>query len=174
VATGAGQPFWRLTGVLLLAGFTAATLVLLARALRPGPTVVIDDRGLVDRTGLFPTGRLAWAEIAALRKREIGRGFGRERLLEVVVVDPDRFRARPRGWPRRVADRYRRLIKQPEVTIPGSMVASPLSDLVGEARRRRPQLDVWELPPPRPGIFARLGRPKGARPGRQHPDLPRW
>lgn len=166
--------FWRWTGLLLMIIFAAATLVLVARMVRPGPSLVVDAEGIIDRTTLLPTGRVPWREIAALRKREIGRGMGRERLLEVVLLDPDRFRARPRGWARRLADAYRGVIKQPDVTIPGSMVTAPLATVVAEIQRRRPQLDLLELPPPQPGLFARLGRGKAGPPRRRHPDVPQW
>lgn len=156
VMAGSRMAGWRWTGILLAALFAMVTLVLLARALRPGPTVVVDADGIIDRTTLLPTGRVHWDEIAAVRKREIGRGMGRERLLELVLRDPVEFRARHTGWPRRVAAGYRDLLKQPQVTIPASMVAVRMEAVVSEIRRRRPQLDVMELPPPRPGVLATL------------------
>jgi hypothetical protein len=174
VAARADLTFWRFAGSVLAAGFGLATGVLLVRALRPGPTVVIDADGIIDRTSLAPTGLVRWPEVAAVRKREIGRGMGRERLLEIVLVHPDRFRARPRGWARRLADRYRALIKQPDVTIPGSMVAKPMATLIAELQRWRPELEVLELPPPHPRLLSRLGRSRLHPPPKQHPDLPRW
>lgn len=165
VMAGSHNPGWRWTGIVLALLFAVVSLVLLARALRSGPTLVVDADGIVDRTTLLPTGRLGWTEIAAVRKREIGRGMGRERLLEVVLRDPAQFRARPRTWAWRVAARYRDLIKQPQVTIPASMVAGPQDAVIREIRRQRPELDVMELPPPRPGVFASLF----GRTGRQQP-----
>jgi hypothetical protein len=153
-------------------GFGGATAVLLARALRPGPTVLIDDDGITDRTTLAPAGLVTWGEIAVVRKREIGRGMGSERLLEVILSNPDEFRSRPRSLLWRATDRWRELLKQPAVSIPGSMVSVPLSTVMEEIRRRRPQLQVLEGPPPTPSKFRLRGGRQ--RPGREHPDLPRW
>jgi hypothetical protein len=154
-------------GVVLL---LLAAVVLIGRALRPGPTVVIDGEGITDRTTLASIGLVRWDEITVIRKREIGRGLGAERLLEIVLSRPEEFRARPRGWLRRVADGYRTLLRLPPVSIPGSMVSAPMQALMDEIRRRRPQLQVLEGPPPVPRF--RFGR--RAEPRRRHPDLPRW
>ncbi len=142
--------------VAVLGGFlgaaTAASAVVLAwRALRPGPTVRVGAEGIVDCTGLSPTGLVRWEEIAAIRKREIGRGRGAERMLEIVLVDPEGFGARPRTLARRIADGYRAVLKQPPVAIPGSMVSWPLEELIDEVLRWRPELPVLDLPPPLSG-----------------------
>lgn len=153
--------------------FVLATLVLLARALRLGPTVLIDDTGITDRTTLAPIGLVRWDEITVIRKREIGRGLGAERMLEVILAEPDRFRTRPRTPLGRAIDRWRALLKQPLVSIPGSMVSVPLARVIAEIRNRRPQLQVLEgPPPPPPGVLRRLAGRR--RRGREHPDLPRW
>lgn len=144
----------------------AGAVVLMWRALRPGPSLRVCAEGIVDRTGLSPVGLVRWEEIAAIRKREIGRGRGAERLLELVLIDPEEFSARPRSAARRVADRYRRVLKHPPVAIPGSMVSRPLGEVVDEVHRRRPELPVMELPPPLPGLF-------GRRPDRG-PQTSRW
>jgi hypothetical protein len=170
--TLAESAFWVGLGWLGVTGFGIATIVLLMRALRPGPTVLIDDTGITDRTTLSPTGLIRWGEITVIRKKEIGRGMGAERLLEVILANPDEFRARPRSWLWRAIDGYRALLKQPAVSIPGSMVSAPLPRLMDEIRRRRPQLQVLEGPPPAPSKFRMVGRRQ--RPRRQHPDLPRW
>jgi hypothetical protein len=152
--------------------FGLATLVLLARALRPGPTVLIDDTGITDRTTLAPTGLIRWTEITVIRKREIGRGLGAERLLEVILADPGDFHARSRNPLGRAIDRWRGLLKQPLVSIPGSMVSVPLARVMDEIRRRRPQLQVLEgPPPPPPRLLRRLAQ---RRQRREHPGLPRW
>src|SRR5690606_7660406 len=41
------------TGLLL---FAAGTVVMVLRALRPGPTLIIDETGIFDRTSLSPNG----------------------------------------------------------------------------------------------------------------------
>jgi hypothetical protein len=170
--TTADSVFFAGIGWLGVTVFGIATLVLLARALRPGPTVLIDDTGIYDRTTLAPVGLVRWNDITVVRKREIGRGFGAERLLEVILTNPAAFRARPRNPLGRLIDLWRGLLKQPPVSIPGSMVSVPLSRVTEEIRRRRPQLQVLEgPPPPPPGILRRLGR---RRQPREHPDLPRW
>lgn len=159
-------------GWLGVTGFGLAMLVLLARALRPGPTVLIDDTGIFDRTTLAPTGLVRWSEITVVRKREIGRGYGAERLLEVILTNPAEFRDRPRGPLGRAIARWRELLKQPLVSIPGSMVSVPLPRVMEEIRRRRPQLQVLEgPPPPPPGLLRRIAT---RRPRREHPELPRW
>lgn len=157
---------WLGTGSLAL-----AAAVLLTRALRPGPTVVLDRQGITDRTTLAPTGLIRWDEITVIRKREIGRGMSAERLLEVVLSDPDGFRSRPRSWLRRIADGYRTALRQPPVSIAGSMVSAPIQSVMDEIRQRRPELQVLEGPPPAP---SKLGFGRKRQPGRQHPDLPRW
>lgn len=154
-------------GWVMLVGLGAGTLVMVARALRPGPTVIIDERGITDRTTLLPAGLIRWEQITVVRKREIGRGMGSERMLDVVLVDPGEFRSRPRSPVRRLVDRYRRAVKQPDVFIPGSMVSSPMQEVIDEIRRLRPQLQVLELPPPRARL---LGRRQPDR----HPRPPRW
>lgn len=160
-------------GWLGVGSLVPAAVVLLARALRPGPTVVIDGQGITDRTTLAATGLVRWDEITVIRKREVGHGMGAERLLEVVLSDPDGFRARPRSWPRRLSDRSRAALRQPAVSIAGSMVSVPLHVVMEDIRRRRPQLQVLEGPPPAPSK-TRLMFGRQRQPGRQHPDVPRW
>jgi len=158
---------WVLVALLVTGG-----LVLLSRALRPGPTVVIDRAGITDRTTLAPVGLVRWEEITVIRKREIGRGFGAERLLEIVLTAPDEFRSRRKGWLCWMIDGYRRMLRQPLVSIPGSMVSAPMQMVMDEIRHRRPGLQVLEGPPPAPPklhLF-RKRRPEG----RRHPELPRW
>ena len=170
--TRADSVFVVLVGWLGVVGFGIATLVLLARALRPGPTLLIDDDGITDRTTLAPTGLVRWAEITVIRKREIGRGFGAERLLEVILTDPATFSNRPRSPLGRLTDRWRAMLKQPVVSIPGSMVSVPLTRVIEEIRTRQPQLQVLEgPPPPPPGLLRRLTTRK---PRRDYPELPRW
>jgi hypothetical protein len=169
--TRADSLFLVSVGVLGAASFGIATAVLLARALRPGPTVLVDDTGITDRTTLAPTGLITWGEITVVRKKEIGRGMGAERLLEIILADPEEFRSRRRSWLWRAIDRWRGLLKQPAVSIPGSMVSVPLQRVMDEIRRRRPQLHVLEGPPPVPKLRL-VGRRR--QPRRQHPDLPRW
>jgi hypothetical protein len=153
-----------------------AMVVLLLRAVRPGPTLIIDERGITDRTSLSPTGLIRWDEITVIRKREIGRGSTAERLLEIVLTDPDGF-AQSRtsvGW--RMQRWWRALLKQPMVAVPGSMVAMPLTQLAAEIRRHRPQLQVLEGPPPAPSKFRALfparTTPQRQRPRRGEPDIP--
>jgi hypothetical protein len=172
IAVLADTPFWQGLGWLGLAGFGIAALVLVVRALRPGPTVLIDEVGITDRTALVPTGLIRWTEITVIRKKEIGRGRGAERLLEVVLSDPDEFRTRPRNWVWQLASRYKALLKQPAVSIPGSMVSVPMQQVMDEIRRRQPELQVLEGPPPPPPRMRLFGRKH--QPRRQHPDLPRW
>jgi hypothetical protein len=158
---------WFVAVLMALAG-----LVLLLRALRPGPTVMIDNHGITDRTTIAPTGLVQWEEIIVIRKKEIGRGMGAERLLEIMLADPAEFHSRPRSWLRRLSDRYRAALRQPRVSIPGSMVSLPLQALMDEIRQRRPQLQLLEGPPPAPPKFHLLRRKQP--PGRRHPELPRW
>lgn len=166
-------PFLIGVGWLGIGSLVLAAAVLLVRALRPGPTVVIDGQGITDRTTLSPTGLIRWDEITVIRKREIGRGRGAERMLEVVLSDPDGFQARPRGWLRRLSDRYRAALRHPAVSIAGSMVSVPMQVVMDDIRQRRPQLQVLEGPPPAPPKRRILYREK-PRPGRQHPEVPRW
>lgn len=156
--------------IVLLLGL--AGLVLLWRAVRPGPSVVLDRDGITDRTTLAPVGLVRWEEITVIRKKEIGRGLGAERLLEVVLADPDEFRARSRGWLWRATDRYRAALRHPVVSIPGSMVSVPMQVLMDDIRQRQPRLQVLEGPPPPPSKLHMFRR--GQQPRRKHPDLPRW
>jgi hypothetical protein len=158
---------WIMVVLLGLAG-----LALLVRALRPGPTVTIDNDGITDRTTIAPIGLVRWEEITVIRKKEIGRGMGAERLLEIMLVDPNEFRSRHRGWLRRMTDRYRAALRQPAVSIPGSMVSVEMRVVMDAIRQRRPQLQVLEGPPPAPPKFHLLRRKQP--PGRKHPELPRW
>lgn len=152
--------------------FLAATGVMVLRALRPGPTLIIDEEGITDRTSLVQVGLVRWTEITVVRKREIGRGYGSERMLEVVLDDPAAFMERPRTLPRRLTDRFRRLTGQPPVGIPGSMVSRPMQAVIDEVKAWRPGLEVLELPPrlPRPRLFGR----RHQFTTRQHPRPPRW
>lgn len=163
--------------LLVLVGIPTAVLVV--RALRPGPTVLVDANGITDRTTLAPNGLVRWDQITVIRKKEIGRGMGAERLLEVVLSDPAGFASRRRSWFGRLTDRYRALLRQPAVSIASSMVSAPMSALIAEIRRRQPTLQVLEGPPPRPGKLATVRRAAGysrGRIGRPGPyqDPPRW
>lgn len=166
-----GSPALTVIGWIGVALMATAALVLLMRAVRPGPSVVIDTEGITDRTTLAPVGLVRWQEITVIRKKEIGRGRGAERLLEVVLADPAGFFARPRGPLRRLTERYRSLLRQPLVSIPGSMVSVPMATVMDTIRTRRPELQILEGPPPAPPKFRLRHRPD---PGRRHPDLPRW
>lgn len=156
-------------GWVLVVLFVTAALVVLTRALRPGPTVVLTREGVVDRTTLAPTGLVRWDEINVVRKREIGRGRTSERVLDVVLADRESFFNRPRSLLRRVADRYRQVMKHPDVSIPSSMVSTPIQDVIDQLQQWRPDLQVLDLPPQFPKI--RLIR-RG--PMKQHPKPPRW
>jgi hypothetical protein len=159
-----------LLGWAMAVGFGLATAVMLVRTLRPGPTLVVNAVGIIDRTTLVPTGLVRWEQISLVRKREIGRGRSSERLLDVVLEDEEAFYARPRSWLRRVGDRYRQLIKLPDVSVPGSMVSKPLQAVLDAMQRWRPDLPVLGLPPalPKPRIF---GRQRAAR---HEFGPPRW
>ncbi|MPZ28782.1 MAG: hypothetical protein GEV12_20890 [Micromonosporaceae bacterium] len=157
-------------GIVFLLG--VAGLVLLWRAVRPGPSIVLDRDGITDRTTLAPIGLVRWEEITVIRKKEIGRGMGAERLLEVMLADPDGFRSRSNGWQRQATNRYRAALRHPLVSIPGSMVSVPMQVLMDDIRQRRPELQVLEGPPPAPSKFHMLRRRQ--QPGRKHPELPRW
>lgn len=157
----------------VIALVAAAGLVLVWRAVRPGPTVVIDGQGITDRTTMAPLGLIRWDEITVIRKREIGRGMGAERLLEIVLHDPAEFHSRRRGRLQRATYRYRQVLRQPQVCIPGSMVAVPMQVVTNEIRQRRPTLQVLEGPPPAPPKL-QMFRRRRPEPGRRHPELPRW
>lgn len=169
--TRADLPFLVGLGWTMIVLLSLAAVVLLLRALRPGPTVIIDDLGITDRTTLAPAGFLPWGDITVIRKKEIGRGMGAERLLEVVLSDQAEFHARPRSWLRRLTEGYRRLLKQPVLSIPASMVSVPMQAVMDEIRQRRPELQILEGPPPAPSKFRWGTKPQSRR---QHPDLPRW
>lgn len=160
-------------GWLIVVLLGVAGLVLLVRAVRPGPTVLIGREGITDRTTLAPIGLVRWEEITVIRKKEIGRGMGAERLLEIVLSDPEEFRSRHTGWLRWLTGRYRAVLRQPMVSLPGSMVSVPMQKLMDEIRRRRPELQVLEGPPPAPSKLHMLRR-RQQPPGRKHPELPRW
>lgn len=159
------------SGWVMLVLFALAAVVLLLRAVRPGPTVMIDEHGITDRTTLAPVGRIDWADITVIRKKEIGRGMGAERLLEIVLADPAGYRTRPRSWLRRLTEGYRAALRQPVVSIPGSMVSVPMQQVIDAIQRRRPQLEVLAGPPAPPSKFRFAPKPPARR---QHPDLPRW
>lgn len=155
-------------GWIMLVGLGAGTVVMLARALRPGPTVVVDRDGIHDRTGLVPTGLVRWDDISVLRKREIGRGMGRERTLEVVLSDTAAFHTRPRSAARRFTDAYRRVVKQPAVNIPGSMVAAPMDQVARQIADWKPGLQLLDLPP-KPQRRRFTSHDKGLRGGKPNP-----
>lgn len=168
---GADPAALRVIGQVAVVLMVLAALQLAARALRPGPSVIIDARGITDRTTLAPLGLVRWEEITVLRKKEIGRGRGAERLLEIVLADPEALHARHRGPLRRLTERYRALLRQPLVSIPGSMVSVPMTVVMKAVQDRRPQLQILEGPPAAPSRFRFRQRPET---GRQRPDLPRW
>lgn len=166
VASRADYALLSWIGWIFLISFGLGTIVMIFRTFRPGSTLEISEAGILERTTLFPLGWISWEEIVVIKKREIGQGFGSERLLEVVVKDPTAFRSRPRSTPRRVVDVYRRLVKQPDVYIAGSMVSGPIQSVIDEIQRRRPQMSVTELPP-RQRVFRRRGSTQQFR-------SPRW
>ncbi|QSB12645.1 hypothetical protein JQS43_13110 [Natronosporangium hydrolyticum] len=158
-------------GWIMIVLLMIAALVLVARALRPGPSVVVDSDGIIDRTTLGPCGRIRWEEINVVRKREIGRGMGAERLLEILLTGQAAEQRRPAGWLRRLTERYRAALKQPPISLPGSMISVPMQGVVDALRQHRPQLEVLQGPPPAPSKFRWGPKPEKRR---QHPQLPRW
>src|SRR5258708_7702021 len=65
-------------------GLAAATLIY--RLIRRRPELVINDEGFAHRTW----GRVAWSEIRAVGIREIKVRTSTQRMIEVVLHDPDR------------------------------------------------------------------------------------
>lgn len=64
----------RAIGLLSMAFFGWGSVVLLDLALRPGPGLVIDDEGIVERTSGLAAGRVRWEEIARVRLAPAGDG----------------------------------------------------------------------------------------------------
>jgi hypothetical protein len=156
-------------GWIMFLAFVLATLVMLARTLRPGPTAIFDAEGFTDRTQLVPTGLVRWDEITVMRKREIGRGMGRERVLEVVLREPERFYAREGSRLRQLSERLRRL-RSDHLTIPSTMVSKPMPVIIAEVQRWCPDMQVLELPPPIARFrFSRHGTTTTGK-----PNQPRW
>lgn len=73
----------RAIGVLSAAFFGACGLALAGLVLRRGPGLVIDDVGIVEHTSGRAAGRLAWAEITAIRLVPGEEGFVGLELADV-------------------------------------------------------------------------------------------
>lgn len=87
----------RAMGVAATTFFGALTLAVGDLAVRPGPGLVIDDEGIVERTSGMAAGRVRWEEISALR---IVRHANQQRVVGLDLHDVEAHMDRLAGWRR--------------------------------------------------------------------------
>src|SRR5690349_10777946 len=123
--------------------FALGTLVILARALWPGPSLVINEEGVFDRIsgGCRAAGLIPCSNIAALDTMTVKHRFWKERRLYIILDDltPESkaFLARTR-WRGAIAGKMLRITGGPRLLIMQSFLSMPIPDLLNEIERLYP------------------------------------
>ncbi len=123
--------------------FGIAMIFFLARALRPSPSLVINDEGIVDGvSGVWPNGHLVpWSYIAGLVAVTTKQAFWKQRRLYIFPHDltPESrvFLARSR-WRRTTAGKMVHMTGRPHLLIIQACLSMPIPDLLHEIERHYP------------------------------------
>jgi hypothetical protein len=126
-----------LFGAVGVAFFGLGAVVLTYRVLRRGPELVITDEGLDHRSW----GRVAWSQIRAVGIREISVRNTKQRMIEVVLHDPDaHVRAAPLAS--RALMRANQHAGFSPVNISAVTLGVPLTEVLAAMIRHRPDLVV--------------------------------
>jgi len=96
VLVGSGGAFWLVIGLVGLVIFGPITLVLLVRAIRNKPVLILDADGFTDRTPPLGVGFVRWQEVQRIEDRV----FRRRVYVTVSLTDRAAFRARLPAWHR--------------------------------------------------------------------------
>ena len=146
VALRVEDPFVRAAGGVGVAIAAAAPAFAVARAVRPGFVLRIDDEGLLDRSSAVSVGRIAWSEIDRVELCQV-RGV---EILGVHLADPEAF-ARARPWWARAAMRVNGWLGCPPVNVVGSSAPSPstrsATGSTNVSRERAAAPDARRAPP---------------------------
>jgi len=130
-------PLGRVVGVAAILFFGLCAAYYARELLWRRPTLQIDADGIVDRSTVFPAGRVAWRDIRGVRIVAAGR----QRLLGIDVRDPAAL-ARSASRLGRVILRTNTRMGYPEVAIPRYAVPRPLESVIEDMRRFHPALAV--------------------------------
>jgi hypothetical protein len=103
-----------------------AAAVYMVRFFIPRPLMVLDDRGLLDRSSTIGVGFVAWDELKRVRYAAIGRSGP---VLTVDARHPDRVIARQRFGLKRAALRYNLRHDLGIVSVTQRILAIPAEDL---------------------------------------------
>lgn len=126
VAGGAGVLF-----------FALGAAVLIYRLIRRRPELVITDDGFTHRTW----GRVAWSDVQAVGIREIRVRNTSQRMIEVVLHDPDaHVNAAPVAT--RTLMRVNQRAGYSPINISAVTLPDPLTDVVAAMKRHQPNLVV--------------------------------
>lgn len=123
--------------------FGIVMLFFLARALRPSPSLIVNDEGIVDRvSGVWPNGHLVpWSYIAGLVAVTTKQAFWKQRRLYIFLHDltPESraFLARSR-WRGAIAGKMIRMTGRPHLLIMQTYLSTPIPDLLREIERLYP------------------------------------
>jgi hypothetical protein len=142
-ANAQGDPRYYLAMFCGLPFFGFGSLFLLARALWPGPSLVINEDGIFDRIsgGWRGVGLIPWSNIAGFDIETITYRFWKQRRLYIFLHDltPESgaFLARSR-WRGAIAGKMVRMTGRPHLLIIQTYLSIPIPDLLHEIERRYP------------------------------------
>jgi hypothetical protein len=106
--------------------FGALGAVAIARKLfDTSPGLILDERGLTDNASAMSAGFIPWSDITGIQVQQIHR----QRLLNVVLADPEAYLARCKPWKRLLLRGNLRMGASP-VAIPSSTLAIGFDELV--------------------------------------------
>lgn len=94
---GAGG--WKILGIIGMVGCTSIGVVFIYRFVRPGPDIVLDERGLAT-LGMLRWIRADWGRVRSFSPRVVGESVLPTEVIDVQVDGmPDPFRLLiPEGW----------------------------------------------------------------------------
>ncbi|MER7284076.1 STM3941 family protein [Dactylosporangium sp. NPDC000244] len=126
-----------ITGAVGVPFFSLAAATLIYRLIRRGPELVITDEGFAYRTW----GSVAWSEVRAVRIREIKVRGTTQRMIEVVLRDPDAY---VDGAPvaARMLMRANRRAGFSPINISAVILPVSLHDVLAAMKRHQPNLII--------------------------------
>jgi hypothetical protein len=130
VADRHDRTFGLVLGLIGLVFFGPFTLVMLLRATRNRPALILDTDGFTDYGSLISAGYVPWQEVASIEERV----FRRRVFVAIKVTDRVAFLARQSAW-HRFLHRVNGPMAAGDILIPGNVLPMGCAALVKTMRR---------------------------------------